>query len=219
MNKKNNKILLNEADVQTIAKWLARNRAILVDVRETSEFEQEHIPGAFLVPLSVLNPSSFPHINQKKLVLHCAIGKRSAVAAAQLIEAGHTPPINMIGGLRAWRDAGFETEIFDTCPTQKTFDQTKQYKSIKPSKISPGKVLLEEFMNPQNINFVQLAKKTNLPASHISAIIKANRHIDIDTALKLANYFSTSCGFWLNLQMAYDRELANERSGKNNVFV
>ncbi|NQU56784.1 MAG: rhodanese-like domain-containing protein, partial [Rhodospirillales bacterium] len=70
-------IELEEADVETVARWLANGEALLVDVRETSEFEQEHIPGAMLVPLSMLDADTFPRITIKKLVLHCAIGKRS----------------------------------------------------------------------------------------------------------------------------------------------
>ena len=100
-----------EVNVKTIAKWLGSGEALLVDVRETSEFEQEHIPGAMLVPLSMLNPETFPRIKIKKLVLHCAIGSRSAAAAKMLVKAGHTPPINMAGGIKAWREAGFKTEI------------------------------------------------------------------------------------------------------------
>ena len=59
-----------EVNVRTIAEWLGSGEALLVDVRETSEFEQEHIPGAMLVPLSMLNPETFPRIKIKKLVLH-----------------------------------------------------------------------------------------------------------------------------------------------------
>ena len=117
MNTEPQEIELEEVNVEIVAQWLNTGEALLVDVRETSEFEQEHIPGAMLVPLSMLDPNTFPRIKIKKLVLHCAIGKRSAAAAKMLIKAGHIPPINMSGGIKAWRKAGLETEIFDEPPT------------------------------------------------------------------------------------------------------
>ena len=106
-------VSIDNANVQTIANWLSSGEALLVDVRETSEFEKEHIPGALLVPLSVLNPQTFPHFQIKKLVLYCATGIRSNAAAKMLIKAGHKPPISMAGGIETWRKAGLETEIFD----------------------------------------------------------------------------------------------------------
>ena len=116
MNKELGKMELAEVKVETVAKWLSSGEALLIDVRETSEFEQEHIPGAMLVPLSMLDPETFPRINIKKLVLHCAIGDRSAAAAKMLAKAGHIPPVNMAGGIKAWREAGLETEKFDKLP-------------------------------------------------------------------------------------------------------
>ena len=112
-------IALAKVNVKIIAKWLSSGEAFLVDVRETSEFEQEHIPGAMLVPLSMLDPKTFPRFQIKKLVLHCATGDRSAAAAKMLVKAGHRPPINMAGGIKAWREAGLNTEIFDK-PTSTT---------------------------------------------------------------------------------------------------
>lgn len=113
MNVALQEIDLAKVNVRTIAKWLRCGEALLVDVRETYEFEQEHIPGAMLVPLSMLDPETFPRFQIKKLVLHCATGDRSAAAAKMLIQAGHRTPINMAGGLKAWREAGFNTEILD----------------------------------------------------------------------------------------------------------
>ena len=75
-----------EVDADTVNSWLDGQQAVLVDVRETTEYEQEHIPGSVLVPLSVLDPERFPWITAKKLVFHCAVGKRSAAAAKQLMK-------------------------------------------------------------------------------------------------------------------------------------
>jgi len=213
MNIDANDIELEEVDAVTVSGWLASGEALLVDVRETSEFEQEHIPGAMLVPLSVLDPDTFPRISIKKLVMHCAIGKRSAAAAKQLIKAGHVPPINMTGGLKAWREAGLETEIFDEPPAIPEKKPVLATDSIKPSDVAPGQVLLGEFIKPLALTQEELAADIGLPVSHIAAIIDADRHIDADTAFRLARYFSTSEEFWLRLQMAYDLEQAKRRSG------
>ena len=209
----NNEIKLEEVDVETVAQWLTTGEALLVDVRETSEFEQEHIPGAMLIPLSMLDPDTFPRIRIKKLVLHCAIGKRSAAAAKQLIQAGHTPPINMAGGLKAWREAGLETEIFDMPPPMPEQKPVLATDCIKPSQTPPGEVLVNEFVKPLALTQEELATDIGLPVSHVAAVIDAERSIDADTAFRLARYFSTSEEFWLHLQMAYDLEQAKRRSG------
>jgi len=213
MNTEPEQIELEEADVTTVAQWLANGEALLVDVRETSEFEQEHIPGAMLVPLSMLDADTFPRITIKKLVLHCAIGKRSAAAAKQLIKAGHVPPINMAGGLKAWREAGLETEIFDLPPALPEQKPVVVSDCIKPSDVPPGTVLLEEFIKPLALTQDELSTDIGLPLSHVAAIVEGDRSIDADTAFRLARYFSTSEEFWLNLQMAYDLEQAKRRSG------
>lgn len=213
MNTEPQEIELEEVDVETVAEWLTRGEALLVDVRETSEFEQEHIPGAMLVPLSVLDPDTFPRIQIKKLVMHCAIGKRSAAAARQLIKAGHKPPLNMTGGLKAWREAGLETEIFDEPPVMPEEKPVTVSERVQASDVPPGDVLVKEFLDPMQITEQELAADIGLPVSHVAAIIDAERPLDADTAFRLARYFSTSEEFWLNLQMAYDLEQAKRRSG------
>lgn len=214
MNTKPEQFELQEADVETVAGWLANGEALLVDVRETSEFEQEHIPGAMLVPLSMLDADTFPRITIKKLVLHCAIGKRSAAAAKQLVKAGHVPPINMTGGLKAWREAGLETEIFDLPPALPEQKPVLVSDCIKPSDVPPGTVLMDEFIKPLEVTQEELSTDIGLPLSHVAAIIEGERAIDADTAFRLARYFSTSEEFWLHLQMAYDLEQAKRRSGE-----
>ena len=213
MNTEPEQIELEEADVETVAHWLATGEALLVDVRETSEFEQEHIPGAMLVPLSMLDADTFPRITIKKLVLHCAIGKRSAAAAKQSIKAGHVPPINMTGGMKAWREAGLETEIFDLPPAPPEQKPVLVSDCIKPSEVPPGSVLLDEFIKPLELTTDELSQDIGLPHSHVMAIVEGGRAIDADTAFRLARYFSTTEEFWLHLQMAYDLEQAKRLSG------
>lgn len=87
--------------------WLDNGEALLVDVREASEFENERIPGALLMPLSFFEASSFPRIPGMKVVLHCAVGKRSAAAGKQLLKAGFPQAISLKGGLAAWKEAGY----------------------------------------------------------------------------------------------------------------
>lgn len=72
--------------------------------------------------------------------------------------------------------------------------------------IHPGEILSEEFIKLLNISQYKLAKDINVPAMRISEIIRGNRSITADTALRLGKYFGNSPRFWLNLQMRYDLE-------------
>jgi addiction module HigA family antidote len=213
MNTKPQEMVLEEVNVKIVAQWLNAGEALLVDVRETSEFEQEHIPGAMLVPLSMLDPDTFPRINIKKLVLHCAIGKRSAAAAKMLIKAGHIPPINMAGGIKAWREANLETEVFNEPPTIPKRKPVLSTNCIKASNIPPGQILLGEFIKPLGLSQEELASDIGLSVSHIAGIVEAERRIDADTSFRLARYFSTNEDFWMLLQMAYDLNQAKNHSG------
>ena len=76
--------------------------------------------------------------------------------------------------------------------------------------IHPGEVLLEEFLNPLDISAYRLSKDTGIPQTRISAIIKGNRRVTADTALRLAKYFGNSPKFWLGLQDDFDLEEENE---------
>lgn len=76
----------------------------------------------------------------------------------------------------------------------------------KLKNIHPGEVLLEEFLNPFNITAYKLAKEIDIPQTRISEIIKGNRSITADTALRLSKYFGNSAKFWLGLQDDYDLE-------------
>ena len=97
-------------DAATVATWMESGEAVLVDVRETHEFEYENVPGSVLLPLSFLDPDVFPPITERKVVFVCAVGKRSAAAQKQLVNNGLNNLFNLIGGLDAWKKAGFETQ-------------------------------------------------------------------------------------------------------------
>ena len=70
--------------------------------------------------------------------------------------------------------------------------------------IHPGEILREEYLQPLNMTPNALAKALHLHAARINEIVRENRGVTSDTALRLARYFGTTPEFWLNLQMAYD---------------
>lgn len=72
--------------------------------------------------------------------------------------------------------------------------------------IHPGEILLEEFLIPLAISQYRLSKDLGIPQTRISEIIKGNRRITADTALRLSKYFGNSAKFWLGLQDDYDIE-------------
>lgn len=72
--------------------------------------------------------------------------------------------------------------------------------------IHPGEILLEEFLVPLGISAYRLSKDTGIPQPRLSAIIKGNRRITADTALRFSTYFGNSAKFWLGLQDDFDIE-------------
>ena len=72
--------------------------------------------------------------------------------------------------------------------------------------IHPGEILKEEFLDPLGITAYRLSKETFIPQTRVSQIIKGNRRITADTALRLSKYLGTSTKFWLGLQDDYDLE-------------
>ena len=72
--------------------------------------------------------------------------------------------------------------------------------------IHPGEVLQEEFLKPMTITAYKLAKDIHIPQTRVAAILKGNRRITADTALRLSVYFGNSPKFWLGLQDDYDVE-------------
>ncbi|HVT29963.1 MAG TPA: HigA family addiction module antitoxin, partial [Lacipirellulaceae bacterium] len=80
--------------------------------------------------------------------------------------------------------------------------------------IPPGEILHEEFLLPLGISQYRLAKDTSVPPRRINEIVRGQRAISADTALRLARYFGTSEQFWLNLQAHYDLAREKDRLGK-----
>lgn len=78
--------------------------------------------------------------------------------------------------------------------------------------IHPGEVLRFEFLEPLGITPYRLSQDLNIPQTRVSQILKGNRRITADTALRLSKYFGTSAKFWLGLQADFDIE--EEREAK-----
>ena len=84
--------------------------------------------------------------------------------------------------------------------------------NLKP--ITPGEILLEEFLKPMKISQYRLAKEIDVPAQRISEIIAGKRSITADTDLRLCRFFGLSNGYWLRAQAAHDTEVAEQTLGK-----
>jgi antitoxin HigA-1 len=83
----------------------------------------------------------------------------------------------------------------------------------KLKNIHPGEVLNEEFLIPFSISAYRLAKEISIPQTRISEIIKGNRRITADTAIRFSYYFGNSAKFWMGLQDDFDIEEAkNEKA-------
>jgi addiction module HigA family antidote len=72
-------------------------------------------------------------------------------------------------------------------------------------------MLAEEFMQPLGLAANALALALRVPATRIQAILKGQRAITADTALRLGRYFGNSAEFWLNLQQQYDLDLVKRK--------
>ncbi len=85
--------------------------------------------------------------------------------------------------------------------------------------VHPGEVLMEEFLTPMNITAYRLSKDIDIPQTRVSAILKGNRRITADTALRLSKYFGNSAKFWLGLQDDFDIEEEQVTKKKNLEFI
>jgi rhodanese-related sulfurtransferase len=86
-----------------------KEKFLLVDVREESEFAKDHLPGAIHLGKGVIErdiETRIPDLNAP-IVLYCGGGFRSAMAADNLQKMGYTNVLSMDGGIRGWRERGF----------------------------------------------------------------------------------------------------------------
>ncbi len=78
----------------------------------------------------------------------------------------------------------------------------------------PGEMLSEEFLTPLGMSVNALALALRVPATRIGAIVKGERSVTADTALRLSRFFGTSAEFWMNLQAMHDLTKARLESGR-----
>ncbi|MCC7232833.1 MAG: HigA family addiction module antidote protein [Bacteroidia bacterium] len=81
--------------------------------------------------------------------------------------------------------------------------------------IHPGEVLAEEFLAPLSLSAYRLSKDVGIPQTRVSEILKGNRRITADTALRLSIYFGTTAKFWLGLQDDFDIEEERKNLAKS----
>lgn len=79
--------------------------------------------------------------------------------------------------------------------------------------ITPGEILMEEFLEPMGVTQHRLAVSIAVPPRRINEIVHGKRRITADTALRLGRFFGTSAQFWINLQSHYDLEVEREALG------
>lgn len=87
-------------------------KAIIIDVREENEWQEQHIPGAIHIPIAQLNTklNVLEEYKNTPVITQCKSGRRSAQAAVQLKAAGFNKIYNLDGGILAWNKAGLATE-------------------------------------------------------------------------------------------------------------
>jgi rhodanese-related sulfurtransferase len=96
---------------EKIHEWRKSGNAVIIDVREQSEWDDAHIPDAHLIPLSNFDPSAVPYLEEKNLEFHCRSGHRCGIASEKMVESGYTGVIKrMEGGFLAWDAAGYDKE-------------------------------------------------------------------------------------------------------------
>jgi antitoxin HigA-1 len=81
-------------------------------------------------------------------------------------------------------------------------------RKLKP--VHPGEILREEFMKPLGLSMNRLALDLRVPVTRIAEIAHERRSITADTAMRLARYFKNTAVFWMNLQVRYDLEVAED---------
>jgi addiction module HigA family antidote len=83
----------------------------------------------------------------------------------------------------------------------------------RPEPVTPGEILAEEFLRPLGLSLREVASALDVPANRISQIVRGQRAITADTALRLARYLGTTPQLWLNLQSNFELQQAIAREG------
>ena len=105
------KAAINEVSIDEVKKMIDnREEIILLDVRDREEYETGHIPGAINISRGSLDFKVHLLIpdRNKKIVVYCGLDLRSPLATKSMNDLGYKKAINMIGGLKAWKEAGYQ---------------------------------------------------------------------------------------------------------------
>jgi len=89
----------------------------------------------------------------------------------------------------------------------------------KLKNIHPGEILQEEFLTPLGLSAYKLSKDVGIPQTRVSEILKGNRRITADTALRLSKYFGNTAKFWLGLQDDFDIEEEEQIKAKEFELI
>lgn len=130
-------------DPVTLQQWIDKEEVQLIDVRETSEYAAEHIPGAKLLPLSQFQPEKVPWRRNTKVVLYCQSGNRSHQAARKIVNAEFSEFMQLEGGITAWKQLGFATKINKNAP----ISLMRQVQIVAGSLVFTG-TILGAFISP-----------------------------------------------------------------------
>lgn len=101
---------LIELDAGTVDALVRSGEAVLIDVREEEEYAEERIPGTLLMPMSDFEVANWPSYIDRKIIIMCLGGVRSAAVGRKLLANGHSVVTHLKGGLNAWKEAGLTTE-------------------------------------------------------------------------------------------------------------
>ncbi|MDF1827039.1 MAG: rhodanese-like domain-containing protein [Legionellaceae bacterium] len=100
---------IKQIDAHTLKQWIEQDEALVIDVREPSEYASEHLAEATLIPLATISLSALPEAHPaRKLVVHCRSGKRSQFACEQLLQEDPSLEIyNLEDGILGWMACGY----------------------------------------------------------------------------------------------------------------
>lgn len=104
---------IDEITARDLKDWLSEEEVKVIDIRERDEFVQGHLPNAVFIPRGYLELQVEQHQpdRSKPVVLYCAGGVRSALAARNLKEMGYEHVYSLVGGFNGWKNAGYNFKI------------------------------------------------------------------------------------------------------------
>ena len=100
--------LPDQISIETVHQVKDQDDVFVIDVREQDEYDQWHIPGVTLIPMSTFQDNMDQLPTDKEIIVTCNSGNRSGQVTDFLLQNGYTNVHNMEGGIVAWDKAGFE---------------------------------------------------------------------------------------------------------------